>query len=116
MNFIMTVKAEDLYEALKEIEELNSFEMIYLRIEAGAFNLEAFIDEDTDEWYEGDRYSVIEANFNKFWLPFADAEELLYIKSFIQSSYQNDEFIEIEYNVDSLKLRTWKITLTIERK
>jgi hypothetical protein len=116
MAFIMTVKAEELYEALKEIEELNSFEMIYLRIEAGSFNLEAFIDEDTDEWYEGERHAAIETNFNKFWLPFADAEELLYIKSFIQTAYQNDEFIEIEFTNDSLKLRAWKITLTIERR
>lgn len=116
MTFIMTVKAEELYNALKEIEDIGSFEMTYLRYETGSFNLEAFIDEDADEWYEGERYSATEANFSKLWIPFADAEELLYIKSFTQSALQNDEFIEMEFTNDCLKLRTWKITLNIERR
>lgn len=117
MNITMTVKAEELYKALKEIEDegINGFEMVYIYQEAGVFHLEVFISEDTQEWYEGDDHSVEFANFGKFWRPFADVEEIDYIISFTKTARDSEEFIEIEFGDNFTEFRTSQVSLYIDK-
>jgi hypothetical protein len=115
MKLTMTIKTEELYKALKEIEAeaIEGFEMLYFYYEAGVFHFELFISEDTQEWYEGDDHRVEYANFGRLWRPFADVEELPYIISFIETALDGEDFVDIEFTNDYLELKTSEATLHI---
>jgi hypothetical protein len=97
----MKVKAEELYKALKEIEDFNYFETAYLNYENGVFNIELYIDEDTDEWYEGDnRYQVIETNFDKLWKPLVASDMIDYLIAFVKAGVKNNDTIKIIFTTE----------------